>query len=191
MKQSVKIFCTVLLSIQLLSCHNTDTTSNDPNEVLNDFFQHLAKKDIDGAAKYVTADSKFVLNMMQKGIEMSQKLSDSLADANFSKQLEDIEIQPAKISNDSAFVNVSNKHDEKWNTTFILLKQSNGWKVDFTMKSLMQMGTKMSANEGANEKKVVVDSQDLQKGLKMADSVLKNLDPKMIEQIQKQLEGLK
>ena len=173
----------------LVSCSSSDTTNGDPNVVLQDFFTHLSKKDIDGASKYVTSDSKMVLQMMEKGMALSEKLTDSLAPKDFSKQLEDIVTEPARISGDSAYIIVRNKNEEKWNAEFLLIKQ-NGWKVDFSLKTLTQMGKAKAEMEGIHDS-LDMSSEDLQKGLKMADSVLKNLDPKMIEQIQKQLEGLK
>ena len=181
----------VITAVVMISCNTA--TSNDPNVVLQDFFDHLAKKDIDGASKYVTADSKPTMQMMKKGLEMAEKMKDSLPDKDFTKEFDDVTMAPARVEGDSAFITVSSSNHQQPDAEFTLLKESNGWKVDFTMSRLMKMGMKgaEAANIGNFKDSAVVHNEDVQKGLKMADSVLKNLDPKLIDELQKKLESLK
>lgn len=191
MRNSLKIMASSLLAVMfLISCGSV--TSNDPNAVLEEFFQHLAKKDIDGATKYVTSDSKPTMQMMKKGLDMAEKMKDSLPQSDPMKDFEDVVIEPARVMGDSAFITVKSKSQQRPEAEFKLLKQSNGWKVDFTMSTLMRMGMKSVQGQGdVISDSVHVNSEEMQKGMKMADSVLKNIDPKMLDEIQKKLENLK
>lgn len=180
----------LLAAILLMGC--SSVTSNDPNAVLQEFFEHLAKKDIDGATKYVTSDSKPTMQMMKKGLDMAEKMKDSLPQSDPMKDFQDVVIEPARIMGDSAFVLVKSKTQQRPDAEFKLLKESNGWKVDFTMSTLMRMGMKSVQNQGDEIRDSInVNSEEIQQGMKMADSVLKNMDPKMLEDIQKKLENLK
>ncbi|MCH5600694.1 nuclear transport factor 2 family protein [Niabella ginsengisoli] len=188
MKNVLKfLFSGLIMSMLLAACSNT--TSNDPNAVLQEFFEHLAKKDIDGASKYVTSDSKPTMQMMKKGLDMAEKMKDSLPQSDPMKDFEDVAFEPAKIMGDSAFVTVKSRSRQRPDAEFKLLKQSDGWKVDFTMGTLMRMGTK-SLKEQNMDDTSGMNSEEMQKGMEMADSVLKNMDPKTLEDIQKKLENL-
>ncbi|MGE9312106.1 hypothetical protein ACLOAU_10680 [Niabella sp. CJ426] len=180
----------LVAAILLISC--SSVTSNDPNAVLEEFFQHLAKKDIDGATKYVTSDSKPTMQMMKKGLDMAEKMKDSLPQSDPMKDFQDVVIEPARVMGDSAFIVVKSKSQQRPDAEFKLLKQSDGWKVDFTMSTLMRMGMKSVQSQGDEIRDSInVNSEEIQKGMKMADSVLKNIDPKTLEDIQKKLENLK
>ncbi len=180
----------LVAAILLISC--SSVTSNDPNAVLQEFFEHLAKKDIDGATKYVTSDSKPTMQMMKKGLDMAEKMKDSLPQSDPMKDFQDVVIEPARVMGDSAFIVVKSKSQQRPDAEFKLLKQSNGWKVDFTMSTLMRMGMKSVQSQGDEIRDSIhVNSEEIQKGMKMADSVLKNMDPQTLEDIQKKLENLK
>ena len=180
----------LVAAIVLISC--SSVTSNDPNAVLQEFFEHLAKKDIDGATKYVTSDSKPTMQMMKKGLDMAEKMKDSLPQSDPMKDFQDVVIEPARVMGDSAFIVVKSKSRQRPDAEFKLLKQSNGWKVDFTMSTLMRMGMKSVQSQGDEIRDSIhVNSEEIQKGMKMADSVLKNMDPQTLEDIQKKLENLK
>ncbi len=184
------IACGLVAAILLISC--SSVTSNDPNAVLQEFFEHLAKKDIDGASKYVTSDSKPTMQMMKKGLDMAEKMKDSLPQSDPLKDFQDVVIEPARIMGDSAFIVVKSKSQQRPDAEFKLLKESNGWKVDFTMSTLMRMGMKSVQNQGDEIRDSInVNSENIQKGMQMADSVLKNMDPKMLDDIQKKLDNLK
>ena len=60
------------IAIVFASCGNK-ASSSDPKVVLKEFFERLSKKDIDGAAKLATKDSKSTLDMMKKGLDMAEK----------------------------------------------------------------------------------------------------------------------
>jgi hypothetical protein len=49
-----------------IGCKGKDSVANDPKTVLTTFFERMSKKDIDGAAKLATKDSKGTLDMMKK-----------------------------------------------------------------------------------------------------------------------------
>lgn len=186
---SAMIF-SLVAAILLISC--SSVTSNDPNAVLQEFFEHLAKKDIDGATKYVTSDSKPTMQMMKKGLDMAEKMKDSLPQSDPMKDFQDVVIEPARVMGDSAFIVVKSKSQQRPDAEFKLLKQSNGWKVDFTMSTLMRMGMKSVQSQGDEIRDSIhVNSEEIQKGLQMADSALKNMDPQTLEDIQKKLENLK
>lgn len=191
MKSVPHLLMCLIVAMLLTSCNST-TTSNDPNEVLQLFFESLAKRDIDAASKYVTTDSKPTLEMMKKGLNMAEKMKDSLPLDNSMKDFEDVVFEPARIMGDSAFVKVSSKTNERPAADFKLLKQSNGWKVDFTMSTLMRMGMKsLNENRELEKDSIEINTEEVQQGLHTADSVLKSMDPKVIQEIQKKLESLK
>jgi hypothetical protein len=57
-----------------IGCKGKDSVANDPKTVLTTFFERMSKKDIDGAAKLATKDSKGTLDMMKKGMEAAEKM---------------------------------------------------------------------------------------------------------------------
>ncbi|HMR85403.1 MAG TPA: DUF4878 domain-containing protein [Niabella sp.] len=184
--------CLLIVLVIMAACSNV--TGNDPNVVLQEFFEHLAKKDIDGASKYVTSDSKPTMQMMKKGLDMAEKVKDSALQNNDPmKEFEDVVIEPARVMGDSALITVKSKTNKRPAAEFKLIKQSNGWKVDFTMNTLMRMGAKAAGETSSSDLTDIgsIDSSDMKKGMEMADSILKNMDPKMLENIQKKLENLK
>lgn len=183
--------CLLITLVIMAACNNV--TGNDPNVVLQEFFEHLAKKDIDGASKYVTSDSKPTMQMMKKGLDMAEKTKDSALQNNPMKEFEDVVIEPARIMGDSALITVRSKTNKRPNAEFKLIKQSNGWKVDFTMGTLMRMGAKAAGETSSPDLTDIgsIDSSDMKKGMEMADSILKNMDPQMLEDIQKKLKNMK
>lgn len=191
MVSKTKIWAGIILMIIFISCQNT-TTSNDPNEVLQLFFERLAKKDIDGASRYVTSDSKSTMQMLKKGLSMAEKMKDSLPENDPMKDFEDVSFQAAKITGDSAFILVRSKTNRRPDAEFKLLKEKNGWKVDFTMTTLMKMANKsMQSSDDFINDSSGIKQEDVQKGMQMADSILNNMDPKTIEDLKKNLENVK
>lgn len=176
------------MSICFISCNNVD--SNDPNAVLKSFFEQLAKKDIDGAAKLATKDSKSTLDMVKKGMDMAATMKDSLAQNDPMKEFKEVEYSKAKIEGDKAFITVTNKAKQQSPVEFILLKEDGRWKVDFSMATLMKMGQKELQKEGVNmgDSLQHLNPEDLKHSMEVADSLLKNMDPKQLEEIQKKLE---
>lgn len=176
--------------IALITCLSffgckSNATSDDPTKVLKSFFEHLSKNDIDGATQYVTADSKSTMQMMKKGLSMAEKAKDSLTKNNPLKEFQNIEFGTPRIEGDFAFVSVSSKTHQSPSAEFKLVKEGVGWKVDFTMATLMKMGSN-AISENAP------DSFGLNKEItNTADSIIKQMDPETINQLQKELDKLK
>jgi hypothetical protein len=196
-----KIFSFLLLAIAMGSistgCGGGGMSNASPKEVLVAFFEKLAKKDIDGATKLATKDSKATMDMMKKGLDMAEKMKDQVKDKEDpTEEFKNMEVGEAKINGDNATVSVKNKKKEE-EVEFPLKKEDGGWKVDFSMATLMKMGmdqkNKRSEMNGDNSMNGMgeVDSASIQKGLQVMDSALKKVDPKKLEETMKALEKLK
>ncbi len=115
----------------------------NPKEVLNHFFEALAKKDVNEAKKYATKDSEGMLSMMQMGM---QNINNDHAD-KMMEMINNMQMGEAKITGDNATVPVTDKKSGE--TTDFLLKKENGdWKVAFDMGTLMDMATKKMKEHG-------------------------------------------
>jgi hypothetical protein len=197
-----KIFSFLLLAIAMGSistgCGGGGMSNASPKEVLVAFFEKLAKKDIDGATKLATKDSKATMDMMKKGLEMAEKMKDQVKDSKEdpTEEFKNMEVGEAKITGDNATVSVKNKKKEE-EVEFPLKKEDGAWKVDFSMATLMKMGmdqkNKRNEMNGDDGMKGMgeVDSASIQKGLEVMDSALKKVDPKKLEETMKALEKLK
>lgn len=196
-----KIFSSLLIltvaAIIGTGCGGGSMSNASPKEVLVAFFEKLSKKDLDGAAKLATKDSKSTMDMMKKAFDMSEKMKDQLKDAKQddpAEEFKNMEIGEAKINGDLATVPVKNKKKES-EIEFPLKKEGGAWKVDFSMATLMKMGMdekNKRANSGQDMTPMEgVDSASIQNGLKMMDSALKTVDPKKLEETMKALEKLK
>jgi hypothetical protein len=196
-----KIFSFFLLAIAVGSistgCGGGGMSNASPKEVLVAFFEKLAKKDIDGATKLATKDSKATMDMMKKGLDMAEKMKDQIKDKEDpTEEFKNMEVGEAKINGDNATVSVKNKKKED-EVEFPLKKEDGAWKVDFSMATLMKMGmdqkNKRSGMNGDDNMNGMgeVDSASIQKGLEVMDSALKKVDPKKLEETMKALEKLK
>ena len=198
-----KIFSFLLLAIAMGSistgCGGGGMSNASPKEVLVAFFEKLSKKDIDGATKLATKDSKATMDMMKKGLDMAEKMKDQIKDKEKedpTEEFKNMEVGEAKISGDNATVAVKNKKKDE-EVEFPLKKEDGAWKVDFSMATLMKMGMdqKNKHSEMNNDENMngmgEVDSASLQKGLEVLDSSLKKVDPKKLEETMKALEKLK
>jgi hypothetical protein len=194
-----KIFSSILIitmiGIIATGCGGGSMSSAGPKEVLVAFFEKLSKKDLDGAAKLATKDSKSTMDMMKKAFDMSEKMKDQMKDKEDpAEEFKNMEIGEAKINGDAATVAVKNKKKES-EIEFPLKKEDGAWKVDFSMATLMKMGMdekNKRANSGEEMNPMQgVDSASIQNGLKMMDSALKTVDPKKLEETMKALEKLK
>jgi hypothetical protein len=196
-----KIFSFFLLAIAMGSistgCGGGGMSNASPKEVLVAFFEKLAKKDIDGATKLATKDSKATMDMMKKGLDMAEKMKDQIKDKEDpTEEFKNMEVGEAKINGDNATVSVKNKKKEE-EVEFPLKKEDGAWKVDFSMATLMKMGMdqknkhgQMNGDDNMNGMGEV-DSASIQKGLEVMDSALKKVDPKKLEETMKALEKLK
>jgi len=196
-----KIFSFLLLAIAMGSistgCGGGGMSNASPKEVLVAFFEKLSKKDIEGATKLATKDSKATMDMMKKGLDMAEKMKDQIKDKEDpTEEFKNMEVGEAKINGDNATVAVRNKKKEE-EVEFPLKKEDGAWKVDFSMATLMKMGmdqkNKHNAMDGEDSMRGMegVDSASIQEGLKVMDSALKKVDPKKLEETMKALEKLK
>jgi len=196
-----KIFSFLLLAIAMGSistgCGGGGMSNASPKEVLVAFFEKLSKKDIEGATKLATKDSKATMDMMKKGLDMAEKMKDQIKDKEDpTEEFKNMEVGEAKINGDNATVAVRNKKKEE-EVEFPLKKEDGAWKVDFSMATLMKMGmdqkNKHNAMDGEDTMRGMegVDSASIQEGLKVMDSALKKVDPKKLEETMKALEKLK
>jgi hypothetical protein len=169
-----------LLTVSLLIANCSGSNGSDPKTTLVAFFEALGKKDMEGARKLATADSKSMFDLIEMGTKMAKNAKDMDME-KFDKAK--MEIGDAKIEGDKATVPVKEKASGEM-TNFILKKESGGWKVAFDKASMMQMGMdKMKEKDpGAMDsltrhlddiKKLNVDSlKDLMNnGMKSLDSL--------------------
>lgn len=188
MKKVTQLFLAVaaLATIVIAGCKGG---SSDPKAVLTAFFEKLAKKDIDGAAKYATKASKSTLDMMKKGLEMAEKMGQDAKEKDPTEEFKNLEFGDAKISGDSATVTVTKKGEEPFD--FPLVKEDGSWKVDFSMATLMKMGKEKGEMESMEELEGVSSDSVNKEVQKMADSIIQNIDPKQLEDLKKSVEQLK
>ncbi|MCF3109844.1 DUF4878 domain-containing protein [Niabella sp. CC-SYL272] len=183
MKKIIQLLPVALLLVAgIVGCQS----SNDPKAVLVHFFELLAKKDIDGAAKLATKDSKSTLDMIKKGMDMAQKMDTAAQKTDPAKEFRDVEFGDPRISGDTAYVKVSSKSKKQDPSEISLVKEDGQWKVDFSMAALMKMGmNKMQESGGAEGlEHPNVSPEQVEQAQKMADSVLKNMDPQKLKEIE-------
>ena len=179
MKKLCMALAILTVSFMLKSC--AGGSGGDPKSTLVAFFEALGKKDMEGARKLATADSKSMIDLIEMGMKMSKDAKDSKEMDKFDKTK--MEFGDAKIEGDKATIPVKEKSSGEL-TNFTLKKESGAWKVAFDKASMMQMGMdKMkekdpgaldSLNSHLNEiKKLNVDSlKDLMNnGMKSLDSL--------------------
>ncbi len=148
------VICT---GIFLTGCNSTDT--NDPKAVLTSFFDALTKKDISGARKLATAESKTMLDMMEMGMKMG---GDKKDDGKYDKSK--MEFGDAKIEGDKATVPVKDKTSGE-TTNFTLKKEGGGWKVAFDKSSMMNMGMDKMKDKGMDMDSTINSGMDKLKDL--------------------------
>lgn len=169
----------VMCSLLIMSCQSGGLGGNNPEKVLSNFFEAIAKKDMKEAKKYVTKDSEGMLSMMEMGMNMSKQSDDSSFD-KFNK--DKMEIGKADIQGDKAYVPVVEKSSGE-SVKFILKKESGDWKVAFDMNTLMEMASSKMKEEGMNQDEI----RDFREG---TDSILKNLSPEQMKKAQEVMDSL-
>ena len=199
-KLNLLLAAIVLMTAIFTGCSGS---AGDPKSVLVAFFDKMSKKDLEGAAKLATKESKPTLDMMKKAMDMGEKFKDAnTKEEDPAEEFNNMEFGEAKINGDEATVSITNKK-KKETFDFPLKKQDGGWKVDFNMATLAKMGMDKNRKDGEMNEK---DMEDLKKfnmdsltdGLKKLDTVLKSIKPEdlekmknMGEEIKKQLEANK
>lgn len=185
-----------LFAVALLAstgCKSGGASSSDPKATLINFITALSKKDIAGAKKLATKESESMFSMMEMGLKMAENMKKDEADDEFKKfNPANMEFGEAKIDGDKATVPVTNK-EEKETVNFILKKQDGAWKVAFDKASMMEMGGEKMKNDKDDYSTDSLDfnSEDVKKGMEQVDSLMKNIDPKKLEELQKAAEKLK
>lgn len=166
-----KLLVTVFaFSALYISSCNSD--GGDPKVVLTSFFDAMAKKDIEGARKLATKDSKSMFDMMEMGMKMKDNTMEDKTDEQFDKGK--MEIGEAKIDGDNATVNV--KEIKSGNSiNFKLKKEEGSWKVAMDLGSLMNMGAEKLTEEG-------MDGEDMEK-LKGEMEKFKNMNKDSLKMI--------
>ncbi len=215
MKKLLSAFTLAAVVISFLTgCKGKDAVSGgDPKTVLTAFFELMAKKDFDGAAKLATKESKGTMDMMKKAVDMGESMKDKMGDVKAKDNAEDfknMKIGEAKINGDNATVNVTNPSKDEKSFDFPLKKEGGDWKVDFSMATLMKMGMKEAGKqmkENENEKtddsnpedttfsmdklNKLMNSDSLKMGLEKLDSMMKSLDPQKMKEVKEAMEKLK
>ena len=153
------------------SCNSAG--SGDPKSVLISFFDALTKKDISGARKLATAESKSMLDMMEMGMKMG---GDKKDDGKYDK--EKMEFGDAKIEGDKATVAVKDKSSSE-TTNFTLKKEGGAWKVAFDKSSMMNMGMDKMKDKGMDVDSTINNGMDKLKNMNMdslGDKMKEGLD---------------
>ncbi|MEO7982729.1 MAG: hypothetical protein ABI688_01480 [Bacteroidota bacterium] len=178
MKKLTMYFTMISMVLVLVTgCKGKDkTVENDPKAVVSAFFERMSKKDLDGAAKLATRESKGTIDMMKKAIDAAEKMGvkDSASKGDPSEEFKKMEIGEVKIDGDNATVSVTNHAKGDEIKEFPLKKEDGQWKVDFSMGTLMKMGmdeaSKMHDNNTMN-----TDTAGMQ-DMMNTDTMNKNMD---------------
>ncbi|MEI9945957.1 MAG: DUF4878 domain-containing protein [Chitinophagaceae bacterium] len=198
MKKIMRLFpLLAAVSLFTISCGGGSMSNAGPKEVLTEFFKKIAAKDIDGAAKLATKESKSTMDMMKKAMDMSEKMKDQAteADKDMAEEFKDVEIGDAKIDGDMATVPFKNKKKNQ-EMEFPLKKEDGAWKVDFSMATLMKMGMDakkdgmMDHEMDGNDTMENMDAEKVKDGLKMADSLLQKIDPEKLKELQESMKKI-
>jgi len=204
MKKITNRYYVIAIAIKLLisSCKGKDKkVENDPKAVVTAFFEMMSKKDMDGAAKLATKESKGTLDMMKKAIDAAEKMGmkDSKEKDDPAEDFKNMVIGEAKIDGDNATVSVTNKAKDDGAKEFPLKKEGGEWKVDFSMATLMKMGMDQAGKTGNNSDttggmdklKDLMNSDTLKKALQGLDTLMKEIDPEKMKEAMKELDKLK
>lgn len=164
--------------IMFTSCKS----GGDPKAVLSEFFTKLGKKDLEGARKLATTDSKQMLDLMEMGMKSADtKDFDKFAEGK-------MEYGEAKIDGDKATVPVKELSNGE-TTNYILKKEGGAWKVAFDKATMMEIGTQKMNEGGVNMSDSIANAIDqikqmdtdsladaLKEGSKAMDSAAKELE---------------
>ena len=194
------IFAVAVTALIITGCKGKDGVADNPKAVLVAFFERMAKKDLEGAAKLATKDSKSTMDMMKKAMDMAEKMKGTeKTEEDPAEDFKNMKIGEAKIDGDNATVSVTNKKKNE-TVDFPLKKEDGSWKVDFSMGTLMKMGMDKAKEDGTEINPEDIDKMkdfnidSLKKGFETIDSALKSMDPKQMDQMKdamKELEKMK
>ncbi|MBL7723810.1 MAG: DUF4878 domain-containing protein [Chitinophagaceae bacterium] len=159
MKKVMNSFLAVaVIALAIAGCKGKDGVADNPKAVLIAFFERMSKKDLEGAAKLATKDSKGTMDMMKKAMDMAEKMKGlDKKDEDPAEDFKNMEVGDAKIDGDNATVSVTNKKKNE-TVDFPLKKEDGSWKVDFSMATLMKMGMDKAKQDGKE-----IDQEDIDK----------------------------
>jgi len=194
------IFAVAVTALIITGCKGKDGVADNPKAVLVAFFERMAKKDLEGAAKLATKDSKSTMDMMKKAMDMAEKMKGTeKTEEDPAEDFKNMVVGDAKIDGSNATVSVTNKKKNE-TVDFPLKKEDGSWKVDFSMGTLMKMGMDKAKEDGTEINPEDIDKMkdfnidSLKKGFETIDSALKSMDPKQMDQMKdamKELEKMK
>ncbi len=194
------IFAVAVTALIITGCKGKDGVADNPKAVLVAFFERMAKKDLEGAAKLATKDSKSTMDMMKKAMDMAEKMKGTeKTEEDPAEDFKNMVVGDAKIDGSNATVSVTNKKKNE-TVDFPLKKEDGSWKVDFSMGTLMKMGMDKAKEDGTEINPEDIDKMkdfnmdSLKKGFETIDSALKSIDPKQMDQMKdamKELEKMK
>ena len=183
------IFAVAVTALVIIGCKGKDGVADNPKAVLVAFFERMAKKDLEGASKLATKDSKSTMDMMKKAMDMAEKMKGTeKTEEDPAEDFKNMVVGDAKIDGSNATVSVTNKKKNE-TVEFPLKKEDGSWKVDFSMGTLMKMGMDKAKEDGTDINQEDIDKMkdfnmdSLKKGFETIDSALKSLDPKQMEQM--------
>ena len=164
----------LLCTIAFVSCKSN--SGGNPNEVLSQFFDAMAKQDTVKIKALTTKESESMLGMMTMGMSMAGSKKD-LEKYDKTK----MEFGAAIINGDNAKVPVKDKASGE-TVNFPMKKQDGQWKVAFDKSSVMEMGM-----EKMKEGKINM-GDSLQKGMDALKNV--NMDS-MMNEVKKEMDTSK
>lgn len=186
MKKSIQLFAAItLIALSAARCGG-DAANGSPREVLIAFAERMSKKDIDGAAKYATAESQVMLNMM-KNLVNNPRYKEQMSKQDMTEQFNEAEIGEAEINGDVAHVPIKSKK-EGFDMKMPMKKENGAWKVDLTINSMMNSEMTKDGKALLDGEHGKLSADNLNQALRMKDSLMKTLSPEQLEQLQKQVE---
>ena len=172
--KKILVAISILCLGSFVSCKSG--SSDNPNEVLSQFFDAMAKQDTVKIKALSTKDSEQMLSMMKMGMSMADAKKD-LEKYDKTK----MEFGTAIINGDNAKVPVKDKASGE-TVNFPMKKEDGKWKVAFDKSSIMEMGMEKMKDSKSN----LGDS--LQKGMDELKNI--NMDS-MMQEVKKAMDTIK
>lgn len=165
-----KILFAVLMITALFNAGCKSSDSGDPKAVLIEFFDALARGDIEKAKKLSTSDSQQILALLEMGMKNNP---DELKKFDKTK----FQFGTAVINGDQA--TVPTKETTSGETVNYPMKKVEGkWKVAFDKTSLMTMGMEKMKEKGMNPADSINKAMDKLKDMDM-DSIQREINKSM------------
>ncbi len=139
--KKILLLSATIFTFSMIGCKS----GNDPKNVLMNFFDAIAKKDITTAKKYATKESETMLGFMEMGLKMAP---DTAKDKKFDK--DNLEYGDTKIEGDKATVPVKDKKTGE-TTNYTLKKVDGQWKVAFDKATMTQEHGEKGKGEGMSD----------------------------------------